>query len=77
VTPKRSSRVHVVDDEASGWAYLVRLLQQDGYVIDSAEDGPSALHVASEHPPDVVVTDLKMPDMFFLDEIGELPFATQ
>src|SRR5579859_6275527 len=72
MTAKRLTRVLVVDDEASGRASLARLLQQDGYVVDIAVDGPSALHVASDHPPDVVVTDLKMPDMDGLELLGKL-----
>jgi two-component system response regulator HydG len=72
MAPRRSSRILVVDDEASGRASLVRLLQQDGYIVDSAEDGPSALHVASEHPPDAVVTDLTMPGMDGVELLGKL-----
>src|SRR5689334_22339025 len=69
---RRSKRILVVDDEATGRAVLVRLLEQDGYVVDSAEDGASALHVASEHPPDAVVTDLKMPGMDGVELLAKL-----
>jgi two-component system response regulator HydG len=57
------SRVLVVDDEASARTGLEKLLRQEGYAVDSAEDGASALKLAAEHPPDVVVTDLSMPGM--------------
>jgi two-component system, NtrC family, response regulator HydG len=60
---KSKARVLVVDDEASARSGLEKLLQGEGYVVDTAEDGVAALERAAETPPDVVVTDLKMPRM--------------
>jgi two-component system response regulator HydG len=62
-TGKSKARVLVVDDEASARSGLEKLLQQEGYIVDVANDGVAALAVAAESPPDVVVTDLKMPKM--------------
>ncbi len=56
-------RILVVDDESSARSGLSRLLVQEGYVADTAEDGAKALALATERPPDVIVTDLKMPGM--------------
>jgi signal transduction histidine kinase/DNA-binding response OmpR family regulator len=56
-------RILVVDDEPSGRLELVQVLQQAGFTLDSAEDGITALRIAGERPPDVVITDLRMPDM--------------
>ncbi|MEO8550512.1 MAG: sigma-54 dependent transcriptional regulator [Kofleriaceae bacterium] len=56
-------RVLVVDDEASARVGLQRLLHQAGYTVDAAPDGTTALAIALEHPPEVVVTDLVMPEM--------------
>jgi len=56
-------RVLVVDDEAAARTGLEKLLHQESYNVDLAEDGKSALRIAAEHPPDVVVTDLNMPGM--------------
>jgi two-component system response regulator HydG len=56
-------RVLVVDDEAGARSALETLLLQQSYAVDVAEDGKTALRVAAEHPPDVVVTDLNMPGM--------------
>jgi two-component system response regulator HydG len=63
MTDKKSLRVLVVDDEPAARSGLQKLLAGEGYEVDVAEDGVSALAVAAEHPPDVVVTDLKMPNM--------------
>src|SRR5437764_1503364 len=56
-------RVLVVDDEASARNGYERLLKQAGYAVDLAEEGAHALRIAAEHPPDVVITDVKMPGM--------------
>ncbi len=57
-----TTRVLVVDDEPAARSGLQKLLS-DRFTVDVAEDGVAALAVAAEHAPDVVVTDLKMPNM--------------
>jgi two-component system response regulator HydG len=66
------ARVLVVDDEASARGALAKLLEHAGYAVDAAGDGAEALTIASEHPPDVVVTDLKMPGMDGLTLLAKL-----
>jgi signal transduction histidine kinase/DNA-binding response OmpR family regulator len=62
--PSRTSiRILVVEDDATGRLGMGRLLEQGGYTLDSAQDAISALRVAGEHTPDVVITDLVKPDM--------------
>jgi two-component system response regulator HydG len=56
-------RILVVDDEAPARAGLEKLLKQAGYDVATAGDGVEALAAAAERAPDVVVTDLKMPNM--------------
>jgi two-component system response regulator HydG len=56
-------RILVVDDEPAARSGLEKLLKQAGHDVCVAADGEEALAVASEQPPDVVVTDLKMPKM--------------
>jgi DNA-binding NtrC family response regulator len=69
---KENARVLVVDDEASARSGLEKLLRQEGYAVDVAPDGPAALEIASERPPDVVITDLKMPKMDGVELLGKL-----
>lgn len=57
------ARILVVDDEASARSGLEKLLNQSGYDVSLAPDGVAALEVAASTAPDVVVTDLKMPNM--------------
>jgi DNA-binding NtrC family response regulator len=65
-------RILVVDDEASARSGLEKLLRQSGYIVDTAKDGIEALAVVADHPPEVVVTDLKMPEMDGMTLLGKL-----
>jgi two-component system response regulator HydG len=64
--------VLVVDDEEVTRVGLHRLLTEDGYRVRTAEDGEEALEIAHEEPPDVVLTDLKMPGMDGVELVGKL-----
>ena len=39
------------------------MLQGEGYVIEEADNGLQALALARTHVPDVIITDLEMPDL--------------
>ncbi len=66
------ARVLIVDDEASARSGLEKLLRHEGYTVNTAADGPSALSAFSEVVPQVVVTDLKMPGMDGLELLKQL-----
>ena len=68
----KGPRVLVVDDEAATRVGLDKLLTQDGYRVRTAEDGIEALEVARDEPPDVVLTDLRMPGMDGVELVGKL-----
>jgi two-component system, NtrC family, response regulator HydG len=53
----------VVDDEPAARSGLEKLLRAEGYTVEVAVDGAEALTIAKDRPPDVIVTDLKMPNM--------------
>ncbi len=57
------SRVLVVDDEPQILRALVVNMRARGYDVHTAGDGASALRVAGQHPPDLVILDLGLPDM--------------
>jgi len=57
------ARVLVVDDERVLRHTLSDLLQRVGYETETAASGKEALHLLSKHPYDVVLLDLKMPEM--------------
>jgi two-component system response regulator MprA len=52
-----------VDDDASITAFLRRALAYEGYGVETAADGESALVAARDRPPDLVVLDLMLPGL--------------
>jgi DNA-binding response OmpR family regulator len=57
----RAERVLVVDDDATVADVVRRYLERDGYAVQLAGDGETALRLAAEHEPDLVVLDLMLP----------------
>ena len=55
--------VLVVDDDPTVRAVLTALLGFDGVDIATATDGPSAVAMAEDEPPDVVLLDVNLPGM--------------
>jgi two-component system, NtrC family, response regulator PilR len=53
----------VVDDELGMRQFLTHLFQRDGHSIRTAENGRQAMEMLREHPADVIISDVKMPDM--------------
>lgn len=56
----KQRRILVVDDEASVRDVLTRYLEREGYRVEVAADGQSALRAAYEQP-DLIVLDLMLP----------------
>jgi DNA-binding response OmpR family regulator len=54
-------RVLVVEDEPTIAASVAARLRAEGFAVDVAHDGPSAVAQALEVPPDVVVLDVMLP----------------
>jgi CheY-like chemotaxis protein len=59
----RRSRVLVVDDSLSVRRAIASLLEDQGYEIALARDGIEAIKTMEATRPDVVLTDLEMPNM--------------
>ncbi|MDP9159663.1 MAG: response regulator transcription factor [Acidobacteriota bacterium] len=57
------ANILVVDDESQITRVLKTALSSKGYATRTAADGYDALHVMEEWSPDLVVTDLSMPNM--------------
>lgn len=56
-------RILVVDDERQITRMLRASLQANGYIVDVAANGREALTSFAENQPDMLVTDLAMPEM--------------
>ncbi len=57
------AKVLIVDDEPSIRSSLAHMLAEIGYRVLSAADGFSALHEIRQDIPDILLSDLNMPDM--------------
>lgn len=56
-------RILVVDDEDNLRDVLVEVLKRDGHEVASAVDGADGLRQTEQHRYDLVVTDLRMPNL--------------
>ena len=53
----------IVDDELSMRQFLTHLFQRDGHAIRVAENGRKAMAMLREQSAEVIISDVKMPDM--------------
>jgi len=61
--PVVKSNILVVDDEAQITRVLKTTLSGHGYGIRTAADGEEALQIMKDWSPDLIMTDLRMPNM--------------
>jgi|YelNatPaOPRAMG01_1025707.scaffolds.fasta_scaffold00104_15 DNA-binding response OmpR family regulator len=66
------ARVLVVEDDANQRKLYEMELRRDGYEVDTAKNGREAIEKVKAGGYDVVVMDLKMPEMTGLDAITEI-----
>lgn len=59
----RSYRVLVVDDEASNRDVLAQMLAPEGFQIQEAKGGREAIALFESWSPDLILMDIRMPDM--------------
>ncbi len=56
-------KILVVDDEISLQETLAYNLKKEGYQVDVASDGPSALDQARQFKPDLIILDIMLPGL--------------
>ena len=56
-------RILIVDDERQITRVLTRSLNANGYEVHVASDGELALQTLKDWPPDLIITDLAMPNV--------------
>jgi signal transduction histidine kinase len=59
----RLDRILVVDDSPDNVFLIQTILEEEGYDISTAEDGPSALAQIEEYAPHLILLDVMMPGM--------------
>src|SRR5712664_2126001 len=61
------SNLLIVDDELGMRQFLTHLMQREGHTVRVAENGRGALELLLQDPPDLIISDVKMPDMGGID----------
>jgi two-component system response regulator PilR (NtrC family) len=60
---RRPPRILVVDDERSMRELLAIVLRREGYEVLLAENGRAAIELLEREPIDLLISDIKMPDL--------------
>ena len=71
------ARVLLVEDEEDLVSSLSYTLHAAGYQVSSALDGTTALRLATEQSPDIVLLDLMLPDISGLDVCRRIRASSQ
>ena len=56
------AEILIIDDEAQMRKLLEITLQSNNYVVNQAETAKNGLITAENHPPDMLILDLGLPD---------------
>jgi two-component system response regulator HydG len=69
---KEKGKILVVDDEESHRIMLRAVLQEEGYDVTEAADGPEGIQAVEEGPFDVILLDIRMPAMDGIEALTEI-----
>ena len=72
MTELAKKRILVVDDEENARVGLSKLLEREGYEVESVANGYVALNVLNRQDVNVIVTDINMPEMNGISFLKEL-----
>ena len=60
---ERAARILMIDDEPLLLEVLTAFLEDNGFVVLQATDGPTGLELIRQEQPDLVLCDLRLPGM--------------
>lgn len=63
IAATQRGRIVLAEDNADMRAYICRLLAAEGYQVSAADNGADALSECRRNPPDLVLSDVMMPDI--------------
>ncbi len=66
------SKILVIDDDVIVRETIVQILESDGYDVVSAEDGRRGVALFRSEQPDLVITDIIMPEKEGIQTIMEI-----
>jgi DNA-binding response OmpR family regulator len=61
--PQDTARILFIEDDVDLRKSLAFILEREGFLVDSAGSGRDGLRLARENSPDLVLLDLRLPDM--------------
>jgi CheY-like chemotaxis protein len=64
--------VLIVDDEVNLRTLCSIELAEEGYEVLLAADGKEAMEILEHHTPDVIVMDIRMPEMDGIETLGRM-----
>lgn len=67
-----NARILIIDDEALIRQSIATYLEDSGFEVLQADDGPTGLQMARDQNPDVILLDLRMPQMDGLEVLAEV-----
>ncbi|HMM11786.1 MAG TPA: sigma-54 dependent transcriptional regulator [Bacteroidales bacterium] len=70
-------RILIIDDEASIRRTLREILEYEKYKVDDAANGPDGLALVREQEYDVILCDIKMPDMDGIETLEAIKQLTE
>jgi two-component system chemotaxis response regulator CheY len=65
-------RILIVDDSPTMLMSMECVLKRNGYAVETATNGKQAIEKATQFKPDLLITDLNMPEMNGIDLIKTL-----
>jgi len=60
---KKNFKILIVDDEEHFLLLLSNVLDEEGYSVKTAKNGGKALQILEQYTPDLILTDLRMPEI--------------
>lgn len=66
------ARILIIDDDPALRGTIRRVVERGGHQVEEAEDGEAGLRQVAKEAPDLVITDLLMPEKEGIETIMEL-----
>ena len=63
MTKRSKSEILVINDEPNALELITFILDQSGYEVLTADGGKSGLETAVQAVPDLIISDVRMPDL--------------
>ncbi len=69
---KSISKILIIDDESDIRELFKYLLEEEGHIVITAVDGTEGIKINNESDPDIIILDLKMPNMSGIETLQNI-----